>query len=298
MAYGLEKIVSEDSPIYKQLDNYYRFCDRCRMSKNTMAIKTDGINSFVKFANITNLEDINNQMVDDWIDFMNNKNNTGRTINNRLAQLKVMLRWERDDNILMPNLKISRIIKQKEVPPRKVFFTREEINKALAVADRREWLMIKLAFDCGLRISELRNLRLSDIHGKRMRIIGKGQKLRYVVMSDDARIRLDDWIFRENITDYLWPSAIDSSMPICDPAMRDAMRKVFRIAGFNDFRPHDLRHSYATDLKKLGLPTRQIQVGMGHSSEAITEKYLSDLDGFNVDEIYDIKYSVPELALR
>ena len=264
----------------------------------TMAAKMDGINYFVRFTKITDLKDITNQMIDDWVDHMNSRNNTGRTINNRLAQLKVMLRWQRDDNVSMPNLKISRIITQKEVPPRKVFFTREEIGKALAMADRREWLMIKLAFDCGLRISELRNLRLSDIHGKRMRIVGKGQKLRYVVMSDDARIRLDDWISRENIKDYLWPSASRKASPICDAEMRSAMRKVFNSAGFNDFRPHDLRHSYATDLKRLGLSTRKIQVGMGHSSEAITERYLSDLDGFNVDEIYNVKYSVPELALR
>ena len=298
MAYGLEKITSPEVPIYKQLMEYYRFCEyTCRMSSNTMAVKTGAINYFVDYTGIEKLEDINNQMIYEWVDHMASRGNTGRSINGRLQQLRVMLKWQRDDNVLMPDLKISRIVMQKEVPPRKVFFTREEINSALALADRREWLMIKLAFDCGLRISELRNLRLSDIHEKRMRIVGKCSKLRYVIMSDDARIRLDDWIQREGITDYLWPNKTNGK-PICDYDMRKAMKKPFKAAGFNNFRPHDLRHSYATELKQLGVPTRQIQVGMGHSSEAITEKYLSDLDGFNVDEIYKVKYAVPELALR
>lgn len=298
MAYGLEKIVSKDAPIYQQLTSYYQFCEHtCRMSKTTMSVKTNAINYFVSFAGIKSLENIDNQMIYGWVDYMSSRGNTGRSINNRLRQLRVMLRWQRDDNVLMPNLKISRIVMQKEVPPRKVFFTREQINSALALADRREWLMIKLAFDCGLRISELRNLKLSDIHEKRMRIVGKCSKLRYVIMSDEARVRLDDWIQRENITDYLWPNKT-SSGPICDYDMRKAMKKPFKAAGFSNFRPHDLRHSYATELKQLGVPTRQIQVGIGHSSEAITEKYLSDLDGFNIDEIYNIKYSVLEPALR
>ena len=297
MAYRLEKIVPEDTPIYQQLTNYYKFCDRCRMSRATMATKTIDINYFVKFSGIKNLEEINNQQIDEWVDDMIARGNSGRSINCRLTQLRAMLKWQRDDNIIMPNLKISRIVMQKEMPPRKVFFSREEINKALSMANRREWLMIKLAFDCGLRISELRNLRLENIQGRKMRIVGKCSKLRFVMMSEEARTRLDDYIQREDIVDYLWTNK-KCDRPICDVEMRNAMKAPFIAAGFRNFRPHDLRHSYATELKQLGVPTRQIQIGMGHSSEAITERYLSDLDGFNIDEIYNVKFSVPDLSLR
>ena len=62
-------------------------------------------------------------------------------------------------------------------------------------------------------------------------------------------------------------------------------------AGFSsrwvsDFRPHDLRHSYATDLKLLGVSTREIQAALGHATESVTERYLSDLDGFNLKSVY------------
>lgn len=291
MAYGLEKIVAKNTPIYHQLLNYYHYCGQvCAMSEQTMATKIHHINYFVKFTRISRLEDISNQQIYDWIDFQKSRGNSGRSINNRLAQLKVMLRWQRDDNVIMPNLKIARIAMQKELPARKNYFSRAEIQKVLAQASLREWLMIKLSFDCGLRIGELLNIRLNDIYDCKIRIVGKGSKLRWVIMSHESRLKLNDWIAEENITDFLWPNLLRTSHVGQEDA-RSAMRKVFQQAGFSDFHPHDLRHSYATDLKKLGLPTRKIQMAMGHASEATTERYLSDLDGVNIEEIYKIKYA-------
>lgn len=292
MAYGLEKITTKSSPIYRQLSNYYHYCEQiCAMSEQTMATKIHHINYFVKFARLSRLEDISNQQIYDWIDYQKSRGNSGRSINNRLAQLRVMLRWQRDDNIMMPNLKIARIAMQKELPPRKNYFSREEIHEVLTYAGLREWLMIKLLFDCGLRIGELLNIRLSDIFGTKIRIIGKGSKLRWVIMSKESREKLNEWIISGNILDFLWPNLLYTGHVSQEDARR-AMRKVFQKAGFNDFHPHDLRHSYATDLKKLGLPTRKIQMAMGHASEATTERYLSDLDGLNIEEIYRVKYAM------
>ena len=290
MAYGLEKIVSKDAPVYQQVINYYDYCKRCRMSERTMKNKICRINGFIKYSGISSLEQITNQQIDEWIDYMIGKHNSGRTINGFICQLRVMLRWQRDDNVSMPNLKISRIIMQKELPPRKIAFTHEQIDRVLEKANQKEWLLIKLAFDCGLRISELRNLRLDDINGRVIRIVGKGQRLRYVKMSKEARKRLDNWILENNVVDYLWVSRQNKTRPMCDMCTRRAMGRPFVAVGIYNFHPHALRHSYATELKKLGVPTRKIQAGMGHTTEAITEKYLSDLDGFNIDEIYDIKY--------
>lgn len=290
MAYGLEKFTTESSPIYQQLLNYYHYCSQvCAMSEQTMETKVHHINYFVKFARISRLEDISNQQIYDWIDYQKSRGNSGRSINNRLAQLKVMLRWQRDDNVTMPNLKIARIAMQKELPARKQYFSREEIEQVLTYAGPREWLMIKLSFDCGLRIGELLNLRLDDIHGYKIRIVGKGSKLRWAIMGRESRLKLDQWIAGEKITDFLWPNLLCVDHVSQEDA-RKAMRKVFQKAGFLDFHPHDLRHSYATDLKKLGLPTRKIQLAMGHASEATTERYLSDLDGMNIEEIYRVKY--------
>lgn len=295
MPYNLEKVIKRRKPVFKQLLDYYTFCDKeCRFSQKTMDFKTHCINDFVKFSKISRIEDITNKQVSKWVEAQEKRGCSGRTVNHRLYQLKVMLKWQRDDNVVIPELKLARIKMCKEEPPRKVFFTREQIDKALGFADQREWLMIRLAFDCGLRISELRNIKLSDIHDRKIKVIGKGRKLRFVIMSEETRKRLDSYITREHITGYLWPSPANNSTPICDQGLRKMMKRPFATAGFDYFRPHDLRHSYATELKTMGIPTRKIQVGLGHSTEAITEQYLSDLDGSEIEEIYAKRYSMVE----
>lgn len=291
--YGLDKITKPSRPIYQQLYNYYYYCDkRCRFSPVTMDFKTRNINYFVQFSRLTRLEDITNDMIDEWVAYQVSRDNSGRTINHRLYQMKVMLKWQRDDNVIMPNVKISRISMQREDPPRKRYFTREQIDKALSFADRREWLMIQLAFECGLRISELRKLRLSDIEDRKIKVIGKCRKLRHCFMSEETRKRLDDYIVSEQISDCLWPSAINNSSPMCTQNIRKAIQRVFDAAGLHGMVPHDLRHSFATELKNMGISTREIQVGLGHSTQSVTEQYLHDLDGYEVEQLYERRYQI------
>lgn len=277
--------------IQKQVASYYDFCQQVRhMTRNTMLSKTYAINDFVRSSRLTDLHKISNQDIYRWINLQTERGNSGRSINDRLAHLKAMLRWQKDMNLEMPKLKLALIVKVVEAPPRKNFFSRQQIEQVLAQANQLEWLLVSLAFDCGLRISELRHLQLTDIEDDRINIIGKGLKRRYAYLRPEARRRLTIWIKNQEISDYLWPSPLSPERPLAVCTIRKYMRNAFLRAGVIDFCLHDLRHSYATDLKQLGVSTRQIQAGLGHASEVTTERYLSDLDGFNLREIYNIKY--------
>lgn len=277
--------------IQKQVASYYRFCQHVRhMTRDTMLSKTYAINDFIKNSRLTDLRKISNQDIYHWINLQTERGNSGRSINDRLAHLKAMLRWQKDMNLEMPKLKLALIVKVVEEPPRKNFFSRQQIEQVLVQANQLEWLLISLAFDCGLRISELRNLQIVDIEDDRISIVGKGLKRRYAYLRPEVRRRLRIWIKTQKVLQHLWPSPLDSRQPLAVCTIRKYMRNAFLRAGITNFCPHDLRHSYATDLKYLGVSTRQIQAGLGHASEATTERYLSDLDGFNLREIYNIKY--------
>lgn len=191
----------------------------------------------------------------------------------------------------MPRLKLALIGKVAEDPPRKNSFSHHEIQKVLEMADTLEWLLIRLCFDCGLRIGELQTLRTEQVHDDRVAIIGKGRKQRYAFLCPEVQERLNVWIAQNQLKGYLWPNPIVPGKPLSTCTLRAYLRRAFVRAGFTDFCPHDLRHSYATDLKLLGVPTRKIQAGLGHATEAVTEKYLSDLDGLDLREIYQIKYA-------
>lgn len=285
MAYGLEKVTNPKYPIYWQVLEFYNFSRQVRgFTDRTMSAKTSSVNDFIKFSKIERVEDITNQQIFDWIDWHKSRGNTGRSINNYVYQLKTMLKWQKDENVLMPGLKLSRIAMQKEEPARKQYYTRQQIQMALLFADRRTRLMIMLSFDCGLRIEEMVSLKVSSIYGRKLKIIGKGRKLRWVMMSGKTKRQLRRWIKKNEVREYLWAGR-NGIGHICQEDARKALEEAFRLAGFSNFRPHDLRHSFATELKTLGLSTRKIQLALGHSTEAITEHYLSDLDGITIENI-------------
>ena len=292
MSHNLEKAALRQQPIYRQMHEYYHFCKHIRhMTPATLTSKMYTLNKFIFDSELTDLQFISNQLIFNWISQQTLRGNSGRSINDRLAHLKAMLRWQKDMNLEMPKLKLALIPRVQELPARKIHFTREQIRQVLTQANQEEWLLIRIAFDCGLRISELQNLQLSHLQDRRLTIIGKGNKRRYAFLCSEVKLRLDYWIKDQKIQKYLWPSPFYKNSPLAVCTIRAHMKQAFKRAGINDFRPHDLRHSYATDLKLLGATTRQIQAGLGHSSEAVTEKYLSDLDGYDLQDLYNLKYS-------
>lgn len=292
MSYHLETVCRKNGAIYRQIYAYYNYCESIRqMSRVTMASKVYSINDFVCVTKLSDLRKIRNQHINTWINAQRQRNNSGRSINDRLAHLKAMLRWQRDMDLRMPQLKLGLIPKVAEVPARKVCFSRYEVEQVLKYANELDWLIISLCFDCGLRISELRNLKPCHLHGDRLYIIGKGRKSRHVFLRHETQLRLFRWLKQHHDAKFFWESPLRPGEPLTTYTLRIHMKQCFKRAGIEDFCPHDLRHSYATDLKHLGVSTRHIQAALGHATEAVTEKYLSDLEGFDLREVYQIKYS-------
>ncbi len=291
--YNCERYVkSTNSPLYHQLTQYLDYCKYTRnFTKATMRGKISSLNHFAKYTGILDMNDLTNAIINQWMMDQNKAGLNARTVNNRRKHLIAMIKYLREYGVPVPNVHLPEVLKQKEITPKRNFYDRAIVYEALKHADREAWLMIKIAFDCGLRINELRHIQLSDINGNRLRVLGKGGKYRNAIMSDEVMERLRYYIEGNSITDYLWPSRTKSHTPILTETIRRMMRKPFMQIGIKDFKPHDLRHSYATDLKKIGVPTRLIQMGLGHSSELTTERYLHDLDSSDLDELYFRKYT-------
>lgn len=298
MPYRLEKFTDITNPIYQQVLDYYEHCEFQRnMTPATMEGKTVAINNFVKESGLRDLGDITNSHIDDWVTRMRRRGNQASTINMRLKHLIPMLKWQRDDNLHMDNLSISRICMLNTVAKRKRFFRSETVVEALAYANRMEWLLIKIMFDCGLRLNELRNLRLKDVDGDTIYYMAKGRKQRQGVLSQEVQVRLDDWIKSRRIIDYLWPSKRDPHKPMTEGAFRKAIKRPFALAGIT-MVPHDLRRSFANDFLELGVSKREIQHMMGHSSIRTTEMYLAEMDDSEARRLYHLKYSREITNLR
>ena len=266
--------------IDKQIDEYLNYCENVRrMSEQTLHGKRWICREFLKTIKIDSLSELSNKHINEWIAEQTARGCSGRTINSRLVNLVAMLRYFQDMGISFPKLKLRLIIKCKEQPPRRVYYTREQIEQVLRYADHLEWLLIKLCFDCGLRISELRNLRLMNLNGRMVTFIGKGSKARESYMSKEAKSRLDDWIQRNRISDFIWVRTPGKNEPMSVEDIRYLMRKPFHQAGFKNFYPHALRHSFATDIQKHGASLMETKEMLGHARIETTERYVHGLEG-------------------
>lgn len=266
--------------IDKQIDEYLNYCENVRrMSEQTLHSKRWICREFLKTIKIDSLSELSNKHINEWIEEQTARGCSGRTINSRLVNLVAMLRYFQDMGVSFPKLKLRLIIKCKEQPPRRVYYTREQIEQVLRYADHLEWLLIKLCFDCGLRISELRNLRLMNLNGRMVTFIGKGSKARESYMSEEARSRLDDWIQRNRISDFIWVRTPRKNEPMSVEDIRYLMRKPFYQAGFKNFYPHALRHSFATDIQKHGASLMETKEMLGHARIETTERYVHGLEG-------------------
>lgn len=278
----------------KQLDEYIKYCENVRrMSEQTIHGKKWVCKSLLESIKINSIEELTNQQVNEWILEQTARGCSGRTVNSRLVTLIAMIRYFQDMGVIMPKLKLRFIMKQKEQPPRRVYYTKDQIEQVLKFADRLEWLLIRICFDCGLRISELRNLRLLNFDGRRISFIGKGSKAREVYLSEEARDRLNDWIQRERITDYLWEITTKTGVKhhLSVEEIRHRMRKPFYQAGYMNFHPHSLRHSFATDVVENGAPLEVAKEMLGHSNVSITERYVHSFEGHLSEYFNRYKFS-------
>lgn len=301
MPYCIEKYTDNiNNQFCQQAIVYYDYCRYIRnFTEDTMRGKTTSINHLIRYIKPESLESITNDVVMQWIALQAKAGNKSRTINNRVKHLRAMVKYYEDEhNLVNHKLNLARIKKQFEETPNRRAYSRETIYETLHYADRQVWLMIKICFDCGLRVMELQKMRLRDIDGPKLLVHGKGRKNRLAILDDDVLVRLQDYIKQYQITDYVWPSPRLAGRPLNTDFIRRKMKETFAAAGIADFCPHELRHSYATDLKNLGASTRSIQFGLGHTSEKITEMYLHDLCTNAIEELYKLKYSAAAPELR
>ena len=147
----------------------------------------------------------------------------------------------------------------------------------------RDLAIIEVLFSCGLRISELIGLKISELYLEEgyLRVHGKGRKERLVPISETAIERLRQWfVVRQGVAvkpgeeDYVFISLrrgkhlsrISLFVYIKDYATRAGIRK--------NISPHTFRHSFATQLLEGGANLRAIQAMLGHEDIATTEIYM------------------------
>lgn len=269
--------MTNQKPIYAQIEEYLQYCRLVRrMSPETISGKKHTYMHFVVGSECSDLCNLTNADFDKWLRYQSERGVSTRTINTRIANIVAMIKYHRDMGLNIP-IKLPLIHKLKEGPARRQYFTREQINKALKGTDEMGELMIRICFDAGLRIAELTNLGLDNFYGRRIIFVGKGGKARESYISEQTEKLLQHYIRKNGITDRLWIN--EHGRPMHKDMVRIHLRRPFEEAGLENFYPHSLRHSFATDLQAKGATLMEIQAMVGHSNAETTQRYLHALDG-------------------
>ena len=163
----------------------------------------------------------------------------------------------------------------------------EEVEALLGapnVADplgHRDRTMLEVLYAAGVRVSELINLKLSQINLNQgvLRIIGKGDRERLIPMGDEAQDWLREFIagprveiLLERQTEYLFPTRRGDRMT--RQAFWHIIKRYAKKAGIQKkLSPHTLRHAFATHLLNNGADLRVVQLLLGHSDVSTTQIY-------------------------
>lgn len=280
----LEYLEIERGRSVKTVENYDRYLQR-----------------FIAFGKVKQPKDITETMVREFRLYLNRLPGTKagariesmkrRTQNYYLIALRAFLKFLRKRGV--ESLSPERIELAK-VPERSLdLITPTELSRLMNAPDektlegKRDRAVLELLFSTGLRVSELCGLSTDDVDLTRdeFSVRGKGEKVRVVFLSEEAKQKLRTYLAaRKDLDDALFVrygrKQNDGSDPRLSPRGVQRMIKYYAVKSgiTRKVTPHVLRHSFATDLLGNGADLRSVQALLGHANIGTTQIYTHVTD--------------------
>lgn len=144
--------------------------------------------------------------------------------------------------------------------------------------EKRDYAILMLFLNCGIRRSELVNLNISDVYEDRIRVVGKGNKERFVYFGSACRKAIDAYMPERNkkvLTDNRALFGSRDNNRISVTAVHRLVKKALLQAGLDStqFSAHKLRHTAATMMLSGGVDVKTVQEVLGHENLNTTQIY-------------------------
>jgi integrase/recombinase XerD len=256
----------------KLLNNFYLFLKGKRYRPSTIQTYTFFVADFINFHSKTSLEELTNRAVELFIEtvFME-RNYSVSSQRQFISALKIFI-------LFYPHTKINNLVLERPKRSRKLpsVLSQEEVLKIIQCTQNiKHRAILALIYSCGLRISELVNLKLIDFHIERKQLIvknGKGRKDRYVSLADSFLPLLSNYYHSYKPQIYFVEGKNGGTYS--PESVRQFLKKSCLKAQIKKtVTPHTFRHSYATHLLENGVDIRYIQSLLGHAKPETTMIY-------------------------
>lgn len=273
------------SPHLQSFLDYQKFEKRC--SPNTFIAYQNDLEQF--FAYLVSqydgipIEEITPQIIKSWLAELKEDGMEARSINRKISALKSFFKFLLRADIISKT-PVATIISLKEAKRLPTFVEQKEMEtlfEHIEFSDtqkgKTERLVLLLFYSTGMRLSEVINLRRSQVDSgySQLKFFGKGNKERVVPVSKELMQELKDYI-AENVLqekyDYVFVN--EKGKKLYEKQVYNFVKKnLAKVTTQQKKSPHILRHSFATHLMNNGADLNAVKELLGHSSLAATQLY-------------------------
>jgi len=190
-----------------------------------------------------------------------------RAISARLSAIRSFVNYLNKQQNIDIKLKGAQSIKTPKTLPKPL--RRDDIIKVINNSDEKTALIVKMLYSLGLRVSEISNIKPSDISNGWIRVCGKGNRVREIPIIDNIYNSIINYTEKFTPTKYLFENR---GKQLTDYQIRYIIKKEFAKYGIKA-TPHQLRHSFASDLLQEGARVSDVSELLGHKSMATTQIY-------------------------
>ena len=222
-------------------------------------------------------------MVRIWLMKLNEEYDKSSTISRKISSLRSFYKYLLNKKVIenSPFSLVSLPKKEKHLPR---FFYYNELEELFKVPDittplgQRDRLILEMLYATGVRVSELVNIKVSDIVGEEIKVLGKGNKERIVVFGayaeDILELYLSDGYKKLNVKNSEYLFLNNNGFKLTSRGIRYLLDKIINKTTIDKkISPHMLRHSFATHLLNEGCDILTVQELLGHESLTATSIY-------------------------
>ena len=276
----------------------YLLLEKRYSSHTVKAYRTDLriFESYLKEIYTTSIDKANHTMIRSWLVEELNKGNSARTVNRKITTLKSFYKYLIKEHKIKqnPTLKISSSKISKKLPQ---FVGLDDMNKLLDklkfeknFSAYRDKLIIEVFYSTGIRLSELINIKLTDVDPlkSQIKVLGKRNKERLIPLTKELQKSIEGYMsfrMKEKAIDRSYLFITDSGKKL-NPSMvyRKVNELLKGVTTLEKKSPHVLRHTFATHMLNNGADLNVIKELLGHASLSATEVYTHN----SIDQLKEI----------
>lgn len=253
------------------------------LSKNTVSSYENDISSFLSWLNKKqkNYQHVSSKDINEFISNLFNSGLKSSSINRKISSIKHFYLFLSKKKIIKysPADEIETPKQEKYLP---ISMSEEEVERLLnspnsnQIIERRDKAMIEILYATGMRISELVNLKLTDVDFNRsvLKVFGKGSKERLVPYGEKAAEALHIYLRDRKRSDSKSVFLSNRGSQITRGAFWQRIKIYIKRENLkSSISPHTLRHAFATHLLNRGADLRSVQILLGHSDLSTTQIY-------------------------